>query len=198
MMNYENAPTTELLSTRCAACARPLVDAASVTAGMGPICRKKYGYGSIPEDVRIEANALIHEAARDETSAARRKAIAAELDVLGADVLAGKIRDRFLKPDVTIAQDAILLGRGRWARTVPGYVIKTRYSPAFNEALKARIDWTNRGIRKNPETGKFAGWTIEDTDRSVLWDLVREYFAGGILETDNGTHTIPRIGNLAA
>ena len=197
-MSYENAPATELLSTRCMACARPLLDAASVTAGMGPICRKKYGYSAIPEDVRIEANALIHEAARDETSAARRKAIAAELDTLGADVLAGKIRDRFLKPDVTIAQDAIRLGRGRWERTTPGYVIKTRYNPAFNEALKARIDWTNRGIRKNPETGKFEGWTIEDTDRAVLWDLIREFFAGGILETDNGTHTIPLVETLAA
>ena len=197
-MNYENAPATELLSTRCMTCARPLVDAASVTAGMGPICRKKYGYESIPEDVRIEANALIHEAALSETSAARRKAIASELDALGADVLAAKVRDRFLKPDVTITQDAIHLGRGRWARTTPGYVIQTRYNPDFNEALKARIDWTNRGIRKDPETGKFEGWTIEDTDRAVLWDLVREFFAGGILETDNGTHTIPRIENLAA
>ena len=197
-MSYENAPATELLSTRCVACARPLLDAASVEAGMGPICRKKYGYSAIPEDVRIEANALIHEAALTETGAARRKAIAAELDVLGADVLAAKILDRFLKPDVTIAQDAIHLGRGRWARTTPGYVVKTRYNPAFNASLKARIDWKVRGIRKDPETGKFAGWTIEDGARGILWDLIREFFAGGILETDKGIHTIPLVETLAA
>ena len=197
-MSYENAPATDLLSTRCMACARPLLDAASVEAGMGPICRGKYGYSEIPDDARIAANALIHEAAREETSTARRLEIADELDALGAEVVADKVRDRFMRPDVKITQDAIHLGRGRWARTVPGYVIKTRYNPAFNEALKARIDWKVRGIRKDPETGKFAGWTIEDTERHIIWDLVREFFAGGILETDKGTHTIPLVETLAA
>ncbi len=42
MSNYENAPATKILATHCAACARPLLDAVSVEAGMGPDCRKKY------------------------------------------------------------------------------------------------------------------------------------------------------------
>lgn len=43
-MSYENAPATKMLATHCACCARPLVDAASVEAGVGPDCRKKHGF----------------------------------------------------------------------------------------------------------------------------------------------------------
>jgi hypothetical protein len=43
-MSYENAPATKLLATHCACCARPLVDAVSVEAGVGPDCRKSHGY----------------------------------------------------------------------------------------------------------------------------------------------------------
>lgn len=44
-MGYEEAPATRLLATRCCVCHRPLVDAVSVEAGMGPDCRDKYGWG---------------------------------------------------------------------------------------------------------------------------------------------------------
>lgn len=43
-MSYENAPATLLLATHCACCGRPLVDAASVEAGVGPECRKRHGF----------------------------------------------------------------------------------------------------------------------------------------------------------
>lgn len=43
-MGYENAPSTRLLATHCIFCSRPLVDAVSVEAGVGPDCRKKYGH----------------------------------------------------------------------------------------------------------------------------------------------------------
>jgi hypothetical protein len=44
-MTYENAPSTRLVATNCACCARPLVDADSVEAGVGPECRKRHGFG---------------------------------------------------------------------------------------------------------------------------------------------------------
>jgi hypothetical protein len=44
-MSYETAPATEMLASHCACCARPLVDAVSVEAGVGPECRKKHGFG---------------------------------------------------------------------------------------------------------------------------------------------------------
>jgi len=34
-----------MLATNCACCARPLVDADSVEAGVGPECRKRHGFG---------------------------------------------------------------------------------------------------------------------------------------------------------
>jgi len=45
-MSYETAPATKMLATRCACCSRPLLDTVSVESGVGPDCRKKYGYGS--------------------------------------------------------------------------------------------------------------------------------------------------------
>lgn len=44
-MGYENAPATKMVATHCAICSKPLVDADSVEAGIGPHCRKRHGYG---------------------------------------------------------------------------------------------------------------------------------------------------------
>ena len=48
MATYESAPSTILLATHCACCNRPLRDAVSVEAGMGPDCRDKHGYNEEP------------------------------------------------------------------------------------------------------------------------------------------------------
>lgn len=45
MSDYTLAPAVSLVATDCAACSRPLLDAVSVEAGMGPTCRKRHGYG---------------------------------------------------------------------------------------------------------------------------------------------------------
>ena len=47
-MSYLNAPGTKLIATRCACCARPLLDSQSVEIGMGPTCRKKHGFDCSP------------------------------------------------------------------------------------------------------------------------------------------------------
>lgn len=61
MTTYENAPATIMLATRCAICSRPLVDAKSVDAGMGPECRKRYGYNEVvDEEARAAANRIVH------------------------------------------------------------------------------------------------------------------------------------------
>ena len=41
---YENSPACRLIATDCCVCGRDLVDAVSVEAGIGPVCREKYGY----------------------------------------------------------------------------------------------------------------------------------------------------------
>ena len=52
---YESAPATSLVATNCACCGHPLLDAVSVEAGVGPECRKRYGYGEAqaPADWRL-------------------------------------------------------------------------------------------------------------------------------------------------
>ncbi len=42
-MSYENAPSTQMLATRCAICGRQLRDAKSIERGIGPECFEKYG-----------------------------------------------------------------------------------------------------------------------------------------------------------
>ncbi len=60
-MSYEEAPATKMLATHCIFCSRPLLDASSVEAGIGPICRGKVGYNDpVPNHARQEANKLIH------------------------------------------------------------------------------------------------------------------------------------------
>ena len=48
-MTYEAAPATTLLASHCAVCARPLLDAESVEAGIGPDCRK-HGFAKASQE----------------------------------------------------------------------------------------------------------------------------------------------------
>lgn len=51
-----------LTSTNCAVCSRPLTDAESIAAGVGPDCRALHGYDLTALDpaIRAEANTIIH------------------------------------------------------------------------------------------------------------------------------------------
>jgi hypothetical protein len=93
---YENAPATRLLATHCACCGRPLLDARSVECGVGPVCRRNYGYNEIAEDVRVAANRHVyriaclnsgHPAECDETIVAHLTA----LSLLGCYTIANKV-----------------------------------------------------------------------------------------------------------
>jgi len=72
-MSYENAPATKMVATHCCCCGKALVDAKSVEAGMGPVCRKVHGYTLIDELVseedRAKANKLVHAIAADQGNA---------------------------------------------------------------------------------------------------------------------------------
>lgn len=62
---YEEAPAVDLVATSCCVCGRPLLDAPSLKAGIGPICAEKTGYGraELPVGVRDEVNRLVYELA---------------------------------------------------------------------------------------------------------------------------------------
>ena len=217
--NYENAPSTALLATNCLACNRPLRDAASVEAGIGPICREKYGYDSIAEDVRIKANALIHEAARKGTPNARVLEIADLLEDMGASVLADKVRTRFTKTKkatgkvVRIEKDEFFFGgwasrraslalvseREKYGMVEPDSLfVYTPYikgvSKAFGEDLKRTIEKTYRGIHqvtKDDGTTKFGCWVVSKPYRRDLWELLKTHFAGLTLDVEGVETIIP-------
>ena len=102
-MGYENAPACKLLATHCCCCGRPLLDAKSVEYGIGPDCRRKYGFNDKhPEDVRKRANKVVYEIAlmasnvKPETADALQGACV-QLGALGFDKLAARVMQRVAK-----------------------------------------------------------------------------------------------------
>jgi hypothetical protein len=92
-MSYEQAPATKMLATHCIFCNRPLVDAASVEAGIGPVCRERVGYNEFVSDsVRKQANKLIHFIATNRKDPFLEVSLR-ELEDLGLTRLALKIEE---------------------------------------------------------------------------------------------------------
>lgn len=92
-MSYEQAPATKMLATHCIFCSRPLVDAASVEAGIGPHCRSKVGYNDpVSDSARKEANKLIHQIATDRRSV-EVKTWLGQIESLGLGKLATKLKE---------------------------------------------------------------------------------------------------------
>lgn len=97
MSTYEQAPATHLLATQCAACGRPLLDARSVEAGLGPECRKRHGYDArvaqLPEEARARANQLVYRVALEQGGIGVLGATL-ELRALGFARLADRVLER--------------------------------------------------------------------------------------------------------
>lgn len=105
---YENAPATRMLATHCAVCGRALVDSVSVDFGIGPDCRRKYGFNQVvSEEARREANKIVHDIALEQTGleVARRTV---RLRELGFDKLAAIVEKRVCHVQIRIGQDGRL------------------------------------------------------------------------------------------
>ena len=105
-MSYEHAPATELVATDCAFCGRPLVDANSLAAGVGPECRRKYALPDmLSNEERAAANAAIYGIAKYQTGNRVAEALAV-LYGLGLDYLCDRVVKRLQSAYVaTIATD---------------------------------------------------------------------------------------------
>lgn len=118
----QKARAMRLVATNCAICARPLRDSISVEAGIGPECRKRYGYHlDVPPKFRAEANQLVHAIAIKQTGLAVLKA-ADRLRELGFAKLADAVSAR--RAEVFIVQDE------------SGIFVKAPYSEAATEAFR--------------------------------------------------------------
>jgi hypothetical protein len=156
---YENAPATRLLATTCGVCRRPLVDAKSVETGLGPECRKKYGFNHpcSPED-RALANQLVYQiaAGEDDYESAKK---CDRLRTLGFDKLATRIMERLATVVVTRDPDSRL-------------VVQTPYDPAVVDAMRAI-----KGRKWDPE--RKVNHFPADANRA-LYHVMTRFYAGKI------------------
>jgi hypothetical protein len=157
-MSYTDAPATRMLATSCAACGRPLVDAASVEAGMGPDCRSKYGMPSLDDAIRAEANKLVYKIALDQTGPEVAQAVG-QLRALGCQALADRIIKRLASSyAVTITEDGEEL------------VVKSRYDEGLVRAIAAV---PGRRWDAKTKTNR-----IPRTSRTALWGAFKSALSG--------------------
>jgi hypothetical protein len=160
---YQDATATRLVATRCACCRRPLVDAASVEAGLGPDCRKKHN----DIVVRKVANALVYQIAAISTG---RDVIAPlnRLHAMGFVRLAARIAQR-------VCTIAIVSRAGSYEVTAPYIAVATE-------------DWRRiRGRRFDP-IAKIN--TVPLTEKKALWALLQRHYAGAIAVGSKGVFAI--------
>ncbi len=167
--NYEAAPATKMLATHCICCKRPLVDAISVEAGMGPECRKHF---QVPESAtdnqRRAANALVHGLAvgtQDVASAL------VELQAMGFSKLVARLEKALVR--VRIIEDQGFL------------VVHTPFSEAVVSDFRAI-----KGRRWNA-TAKAN--SVPVTEKAALFSLLRKNFAGTVAVGPKGPFTIPSL-----
>lgn len=192
---YEDAPATKMLATSCACCSRPLVDAVSVEAGIGPVCRERHGYGEAqgaPDWVAVRvllactppgyvalawegdedgahkaANVLVHRIAVEHDGAEVIRMTNA-LRHLGYAKLAGVIAERLAPISIELEGDR--------------YAVKTPYAPEVVEAMR-RVP----GRRYDRERKLN---TFPTSSRTELWRTLSTLFAGRNARGPKGLFTI--------
>lgn len=170
LYGYEDAPATQLVATNCAACGRPLVDAESVSIGLGPECRKKYGYSSIMDPtVRDEANKLVYliaarQGGMESVQATQR------LRELGLN----KLADIIMKRITTVRLEET-------NNPAYGYKVWFPYDPEVVAAI-GRIPGR---IWLKDITGDKA-WFVPQRSKYKLLDLLKFYYKGVVIDGPKG------------
>ena len=170
--DYENAPATRMLATNCAVCGRPLVDSISVEVGIGPECRKKYGYNiNVPEDVRAEANQIVH-------------AIAVEQEGITVAQAAARLRDiGFAKLADTILRrvsNVTILDPG------DGYRVAFRYVEEIVNDFR-RVPGRQWLGRKTPSEKM---WRVPYSSKRELFEWLKRNFRGAVINGPKGPFTV--------
>ena len=182
-MGYENAPATKIMATNCACCGRPLVDAKSVETGMGPVCRKKYGYGvDVTEEARVRANSIIYGlavAVSEGTVTVATLESVEELRDLGFPLIA----DIFLYNGASISIEV------REHEGEDRYFVRAPYDPDFNNSSWFRGRF---GVKVpaslTPSKRKVFHWTFPKTEaaRRAIFAALLKHHAGRIAIGPNG------------
>lgn len=176
-MSYENAPATRMLATHCAVCSRPLLDAQSVELGIGPDCRKKYGFNiEVDEAARKRANELVYAVALGPVEGTPPAAIADALRAVCAELMMlgfVKLADTLLRRNAAVVV----------TRSDAGYAVNAAYNEVFNAELKAVP-----GRRWDREA---KCWRVPKAARMPLWRAMQRAFHGylGVLLDDGAPLT---------
>ena len=181
-MSYADSNACKMLATQCLICGRPLVDARSVTLGIGPLCRKGIE-GGVEEDVRKEANKQVFDAsiAAQGGHVVRVMECADAIDALGLSGLAKKVRNRFKgicnspeKADITIE-----VGGGM-------FKVKTPYRRGRSKEFVNA--WRRIPGRRYRDGHNY----VPSTQKDALWELLREYFPGKSGRGPKGVFCVPK------
>lgn len=167
-MGYEDAESTKLLATHCAACGRPLRDAESVEVGMGPICRDKLGLGADAGPGRGRANQIVHQAAAEVFLS---EEAALELVSLGFPALAARLAERLADAGKVVVTDAS-----------ESYLVR---APYLESALGA---WRAVPGRRWDKAEK--AQRVPKRSKRALWQLLKTHYRGAVLEHPNGTTVV--------
>ena len=206
-MTHLADPNTRRLATACCACGRALRDAVSVETGIGPVCRKKHGFGTayaaLTPRQRKAVNKLIHAAgvACEDGDVAEILKLAAKVEKRGFTGVADKIRARYIKirtKRASVAEYGWTPSRGEFPLGNTHLVLQvwTPYSPEFNAIRKAeRV--RARPVRQKTEHGKFH-WEFKVEHGVDLMRVLAQAFPGQGMLTDKGPATIPTVAEFNA
>lgn len=176
--DYTNAPATSLLATHCVACGRPLLDAASVEAALGPTCRERFGvHDVVSDEARREANALISRLATRHPGGLEVVSICDRLRALGMEALAGRVEERTVAIRIAEYDHS----------SEPGYLVISPYSEEANARFRA-ID--GRRFLRDPVGVEGPGWWFPVESRNALWRAVQASFSGQLALGPKGAFLI--------
>lgn len=189
-MSYENAPSTVMLATHCAICARPLRDAKSVDVGIGPECRKKHGFNeNVDEEARAAANRIIHAVALARSGgtdlAGDWDALTAAMALAGlgfrklADVIASRAAAVRIYEDTGVAVNGFPVDHH-----MSGSVVLRVFAP-YSEA--ANDDWYRMGAKWD-KVNKCR--VVPAAKKPDLWALLLRHFPGACAVGPSGPFRI--------
>jgi hypothetical protein len=184
MNDYTQAPATKMLATNCICCGRSLVDARSVSMGIGPECVKHIdadATGGIDEGTRQVANEYVFDAAiaAQTGNVSEVMRCADVIESMGLTTLAGKVRNRFKKALTRKTNITITVENDY-------FKVKTPFRRGDKKAfIKA---WRKIPGRRYSNQSNF----IPVAQKAALWKLLREFFGGKYGTGPKGVFRIPK------
>lgn len=180
MSNYEQSSACILLATHCCVCGRPLVDAISVSLGIGPECRSHQN-GGITAEQQEACNKLTWQAAiaAEGGKVEEVRQIAESIRNLGLSVLADKVSQRFVNAEKKVK--IRITASGETLRVATPF--KRSDSGNF---IQAWTDIPGRKFDRNDNVN-----VVPVTQKGRLWQLLMRFFPGEFGEGPKGLFRIP-------